>query len=192
MSNKICLYLILLGLAPCAGHSRQGSFTYLDYANQTEALPLVGCGKLILSPAQNELRIGHFLEGISITHDGKFTSLKSKTLPITIPIVDYDRSISWIFSNRKYIKIARDVKLFPQNERGDVIAVVSDIDKMKGGDTADGPNDRYLIENTKVTFLYSKAKGVLAIALEDSGDSASVYFCASTNCLFAPEEASKQ
>lgn len=178
---------ILLSVVLFAAESSadEAGYEYVDCSSQAAGILLTGCKRIAINSALTSVFVGDvFEDGIKRSEDREFLAIEGKLLPLAVPRVDYNNRDSWGRGTYRYVKIKKNYKLFPQNELGDVVAIVSDVDKMDPSDSVNNVNDYFLLKNTKITFLYSEDRGVLAIGIEDRGDSGSVYWCASKRCLF--------
>lgn len=165
------------------------AYEYIDCSNQAAGILLTGCSRLTIDAGLKNVSMGDVFDyGIKKSDDDKFFAVESKILPLSVPKNNYDETDYWNRGTYRYVKIKKHTKILPQNRYGDVIAVLFDADKMKPEDSASRINDFYLLQNTKMTFLYSKSDGVLAIGMVDCGDSGSIYWCESERCLFADRE----
>lgn len=186
-SCKYKLIFSLILFAPALVQAED--YLYIDCSDQAVDILMTGCSKLRISADLRQVKmVGNLEDGLDINKDNDMLAIESKLLPLSVPKKGYEQLDSWHRGDRKYVKIRKNWKVFPQNKSGDVIAVVSNANAMTPGDSANGPNDPYLIQNTKITFLYSQPEGVLAIGIIDRGDYGGIYWCASRRCLFGTED----
>lgn len=89
------------------GGARPGKreYLYLDCANNYYAPMLVKCGELSITRGLANVYVGEvFEEGLPVERGGDYLALKSDNVPVAIPVSDYDRKGSWVYSGRKYFK----------------------------------------------------------------------------------------